>query len=83
VPRLDPVLMHLYALSLQHVDDPEHGHPIAVLRTMSPRELNVHAALRTLEARGLARQVAPGRWAPSERGRREAQKALEAGGAER
>jgi manganese/zinc/iron transport system permease protein len=71
---LDPVLMHLYALSLQHKDDPNHGHTVAVLRTMSPLEADVAAALAGLEVRGLARQVGAGLWAPTAVGRREAQR---------
>jgi manganese/zinc/iron transport system permease protein len=76
-PPLDPVLLHLYALSLHHVDNPEHGHGVAVLKTMSPREVDVAAALAGLEAKSLARQTADGQWAPTELGRREARRALE------
>jgi manganese/zinc/iron transport system permease protein len=77
LPRLDPVLMHLYALSLQHQDDPEHGHSISVLRTMSAPTVDLPATLRALEARSLAAQVAGGLWAPTALGRREASKLLE------
>lgn len=76
-PRLDPVLMHLYALSRQHLDDPEHGHRVAVLKTMSPREIDVPAALEALAARSLAQRVGDGLWAPTELGRREARRVLE------
>jgi len=76
-PHLDPLLMHLYALSLQHPDDPEHGHRLGVLRTMSPREVDVPAALEALAARGLAQRVGEGLWAPTWLGRREAEKALQ------
>jgi manganese/zinc/iron transport system permease protein len=76
-PDLDPVLMHLYALSHQHPDDPEHGHPMAVLRTMSPPGAKVDDALSGLEDRGLARRTSDGRWAPTPIGRREAQKILD------
>ncbi len=75
-PHLDPLLMHLYALSLQHPDDPEHGHRLGVLRTMSPREVDVPAALEALETRGLAQRVGDGLWAPTWLGRREAEKVL-------
>ena len=71
-PDLDPVLMHLYALSHQHPDDPEHGHPVAVLRTMSPPDVNVESALEGLADRGLAQQTSDGGWAPTPIGRREA-----------
>jgi len=76
-PDLDPVLMHLYALSLQHADDPEHGHSIAVLRTMSPVDADVAAALEGLSDRGLASLTGDGLWAPTAVGRREAKRVLE------
>jgi manganese/zinc/iron transport system permease protein len=76
-PDLDPVLMHLYALSHQHPDDPEHGHSVAVLRTMSPPDAKVDSALEHLADRGLARQTADGGWAPTAIGRREAQRILD------
>jgi len=75
-PRLDPVLMHLYALSLQHEDNPEHGHSIQVLRTMSPPEVPVRATLEALAARSLARPVGDDLWAPTALGLREARRAL-------
>ncbi|HSL19522.1 MAG TPA: metal ABC transporter permease [Methylomirabilota bacterium] len=73
---LDPVLMHLYALSRQHRDDPDHGHALAVLRTMSPPGSNLERALADLEARGLAHVVGDGLWAPTAIGRREAERLL-------
>ncbi len=76
-PQLDPVLIHLYALSLQHVGDPGHGHSVAVLRTMSPRDADIDGALEGLASRGLARQRLDGLWAPTELGRREAQRVVE------
>ncbi|PWB72268.1 MAG: ABC transporter [Holophagae bacterium] len=81
-PQLDPVLIHLYALSLQHAEDPGHGHTVAVLRTMSPRDADVGGALEGLESRGLAQQAAGGLWAPTELGRREARRTLEREGGE-
>jgi len=81
-PQLDPVLIHLYALSLQHAEDPDHGHSLAVLRTMSPRDADIAGALAGLETRGLAQQTAGGLWAPTEFGRREASRALEREGGE-
>ncbi|MCU0302989.1 MAG: metal ABC transporter permease [Thermoanaerobaculales bacterium] len=73
---LDPVLMHLYALSRQHPDEPDHGHGLAVLRTMSPAGADVERALGDLEARGLAQPVGDGLWAPTAIGRREAERTL-------
>jgi hypothetical protein len=81
-PQLDPVLIHLYALSLQHAEDPGHGHTIAVLRTMSPRDADIAGALAVLQSRGLAEQTAGGLWAPTEFGRREAKRAVEREGGE-
>jgi hypothetical protein len=69
--------MHLYALSRQHPDDPEHGHSVAVLRTMSPVDANIDAALEGLVDRGLARRTSTGAWAPTPIGRREAQRILD------
>ena len=68
----------LFALSLQH-DDPEHGHSVAVLKTMSPRGVDVEGALEALELRGLARATAGGLWAPTEGGRAAARQVLEQG----
>lgn len=76
-PDLDPVLMHLYALSHQHPDDPGHGHPVAVVRTMSPPGTKVDEALARLADRGLARRTSDGGWAPTPIGRREAQRILD------
>ena len=76
-PDLDPVLMHLYALSRQHPADPEHGHSVAVIQTMSPPQAKVIAALERLADRGLAQRTADGSWAPTPIGRREAQRILD------
>jgi manganese/zinc/iron transport system permease protein len=73
---LDPVLMHLYALALQHPGDPEHGHSLAVLRTMSPAGAGVEEVLSDLQARGLVQTAGPGLWAPTPIGRREAERLL-------
>jgi len=77
VDEARPVLLHLYALSLQH-QDPEHGHSQAVLRAMSPRGADVEAALRALELRGLAFETRGGLWAPTATGRGAARQVLEA-----
>jgi manganese/zinc/iron transport system permease protein len=73
---LDPVLMHLYALAQQHPDDPDHGHGLAVLRTMSPTGTDLERALDDLEARGLVHAVGERLWAPTPIGRREAERTL-------
>ncbi len=75
-PRQEPVLMHLHALSLQHPDDPEHGHEVSVLRTMNPPDTDVEGALTALAERGLAGADGEGLWAPTELGRREAARTL-------
>jgi len=71
---LDPVLMHLYALSQQHPDEPDHGHPMAVLRTMSPVGADIERVLVDLQARGLVEALGEGLWAPTPIGRREAER---------
>ncbi len=76
-PDIDPVLMHLYALSLQHEADPSHGHPVAVLRTMSPREIDVRRSLGRLQRLGLAEDSGSDLWAPTPSGRRRAERILE------
>jgi len=76
-PTQEPVLIHLFALSLQHENDPRHGHSVAVLRTMSQRDVDVEGALDRLAARGLARRTEAGLWAPTEIGRREARMILD------
>ena len=74
---LDPVLMHLYALSQQHPDEPDHGHGMAVLRTMSPAGADLESVLGGLQARGLVHAVGEGLWAPTPIGRREAERNLD------
>lgn len=83
-PRPDPVLMHLYALAMQHPDDPDHGHGVAVLRTMSSRDANVPATLEVLERRRLVARREGDSWALTDLGRRQARRILEreTGGAE-
>lgn len=76
-PDQEPVLIHLYALSLQHEENPDHGHNVAVLRTMSQQGADIDGALNRLAARGLARCNESGLWAPTEIGRREALKILD------
>ena len=77
---LNPVLMHLYALSQQHPDEPDHGHSLAVLRTMSPAGTDLERALADLQDRGLVHEVDEALWAPTPIGRREAEKNLTGSG---
>jgi manganese/zinc/iron transport system permease protein len=51
--RVDTVLGDLYTLSLQH-DNPNHPHPVQVLRTMQSGEAGVRRSLEELKARGWA-----------------------------
>jgi manganese/zinc/iron transport system permease protein len=74
---LDPVLMHLYALSQQHPEEPDHGHGMAVLRTMSPVGADLDRVLGDLQARGLVNAIGEGLWAPTPIGRREAERNLD------
>jgi manganese/zinc/iron transport system permease protein len=73
---LDPVLMHLYALSQQHPDEPDHGHSLAVLQTMSPAGADIVRVLADLRDRGLVHAVGDALWAPTPIGRREAERNL-------
>jgi len=73
---LNPVLMHLYALSQQHPSEPDHGHSMAVLRTMSPTGADLDRALADLEDRGLVQPVGDALWAPTPIGRRVAERSL-------
>ena len=75
---LDPVLMHLYALAQQHPDDPDHGHGVGVLRTMSPAGADIERVLDDLSNRGLVHSVGHDLWAPTPIGRREAERSIEA-----
>jgi manganese/zinc/iron transport system permease protein len=75
---LDPVLMHLYALAQQHPNDPDHGHGLGVLRTMSPPGTDLQQALEDLQARGLVHLVGDELWAATPIGRREAERNLAA-----
>jgi manganese/zinc/iron transport system permease protein len=76
---LNPVLMHLFALSQQHPDEPDHGHSVAVLRTMSPTGADLDQTLADLADRGLVHMVGEALWAPTPIGRREAEKRLHHG----
>ncbi len=60
--RVEAILGDLYMLTSQH-DDPDHGHSIAALRTMSYGRGGVSRTLEELERKGWARQVAPDEWA--------------------
>lgn len=56
------LLEDLVTISEQH-EDPQHPHPVVVLRTMTTQPDTVSAGLRRLEKRGLVRQVQGDRWA--------------------
>ncbi|HSL91941.1 MAG TPA: metal ABC transporter permease, partial [Candidatus Limnocylindrales bacterium] len=69
----DAVLSDLYVLAKQH-EEPGHGHPIEVLRTMSLGHGGVDRSLEVLRERGLAREVGANRWAITPRGLEEARR---------
>jgi manganese/zinc/iron transport system permease protein len=54
--RVDAILTDLYTLASHH-EDPDHGHTIEVLRTMSGGQGGVERSLRELETRGWVHQV--------------------------
>jgi manganese/zinc/iron transport system permease protein len=57
----DAVLADLHVLALRH-EDPGHGHPISVLRTMSLGHGGVDRSLELLRKRGLVRKTEEGKW---------------------
>ena len=65
--RARAVLADLNTLAMQHPHE-EHGHPIAVLRTMSANPDGVSYALKQLRERGHAYEVSPDVWAPTDEG---------------
>jgi manganese/zinc/iron transport system permease protein len=79
--RTDAVLADLRDLDLQHTG--EHAHELSVLQLMRGSRTDVPRALHYLQARGLARQDAPGRWLITDAGRIEADRAAETNGHER
>jgi manganese/zinc/iron transport system permease protein len=74
--RVESVLGDLYMLTSQH-DDPDHGHSIAALRTMSYGRGGVSRTLEELERRGWARQVGPDEWTLTQSGLVEASRVAE------
>lgn len=71
--RARAVLADLNTLAMQHPDE-EHGHSVAVLRTMSANPDGVLHALRQLKERGHAYEVSPDVWALTEEGRARARR---------
>lgn len=71
--QTEAVLADLYVLARRH-DDPGHGHPISVLRTMSIGHGGVDRSLEVLRERGLVRKTADGTWSLTPRGLDEAKR---------
>ena len=71
--RTEAVLADLYVLARRH-DDPGHGHPISVLRTMSIGHGGVDRSLEVLRERGFVRKTADGTWSLTPRGLDEAKR---------
>jgi manganese/zinc/iron transport system permease protein len=71
--RARAVLADLNMLAMQHPDE-DHGHSVAVLRTMSANPDGVLHALRQLKERGHAYEVSPDVWALTEEGRAQARR---------
>ena len=71
--RVETVLRDLYALASQH-DDPNHGHSIAVLRTMDRSRGGVALSLEQLERKGWVRQVDTDEWVLTPSGLSEAER---------
>lgn len=75
--QVEAVLSDLYALASQH-ENPEHGHSVAVLRTMSGRRGGVQRSLDVLAERGLVREAGADQWALTGAGLVEAQRLAQA-----
>jgi manganese/zinc/iron transport system permease protein len=69
--QTEAVLGDLYVLATRH-EDPLHGHPVSVLRTMSIGHGGVDRSLEALRDRGLVRRLPDGRWALTPQGLSEA-----------
>jgi manganese/zinc/iron transport system permease protein len=69
--QTEAVLADLYVLAMRH-EDPGHGHPISVLRTMSIGHGGVDRSLEVLRERGLVRVTADGTWSLTPSGLSEA-----------
>jgi manganese/zinc/iron transport system permease protein len=65
------VLSDLYVLAIQH-QEPGHGHPIEVLRTMAHGHGGVDRSLKVLKERGLVQETGSGEWALTPQGMEEA-----------
>ena len=79
--RLEGVLEDLYSLALQH-KDPQHTHPVSVLRLMSANKGGVDNSLRRLEEQGLVRSVKSGEWALTDEGIERARRVVKPGAGE-
>jgi manganese/zinc/iron transport system permease protein len=75
--RVEAVLSDLYALASQH-KSLEHGHSIAVLRTMNRGRGGVERTLEALAARGWVRQVGADEWALTPQGLAETERLVQA-----
>ena len=69
--QTEAVLADLYVLAMRH-EDPGHGHPISVLRTMSIGHGGVDRSLEVLREKGLVRVTADGTWSLTPSGLSEA-----------
>ena len=69
--QTEAVLADLFVLAMRH-DDPGHGHPISVLRTMSIGHGGVERSLEVLRERGLVRVTGADTWSLTPRGLSEA-----------
>lgn len=65
--QLEVVLANLYALAMQH-DDPNHGHPAALLGAVPGRDEGVRRSLAELVQRGWVREAADDSWVLTEAG---------------
>jgi manganese/zinc/iron transport system permease protein len=71
--QTDAVLGDLYVLAIRH-QEPGHGHPIEVLRTMAHGHGGVDRSLKVLKERGLVQETVSGEWALTPPGMEEAER---------
>jgi manganese/zinc/iron transport system permease protein len=69
--QTEAVLADLYVLAMRH-EDPGHGHPISVLRTMSIGHGGVDRSLEVLRESGFVSETVAGTWSLTPRGLSEA-----------
>ncbi|MEZ4748163.1 MAG: metal ABC transporter permease [Calditrichia bacterium] len=74
--RSEAVLLDLFALAQQH-ENLQHGHSVAVLRTMNLDRTAVNRSLQLLQSRGFVQNEKPALWGLTEKGIAEARRIVQ------